>query len=458
VNGAPELKPVADTPLMYVFNSPDPIIMVTATQWYALQSGVWFSAASLQGPWVVATAIPAVIYSIPASSPLHYVTYVKIYYTAPQYVVVGYTPGYMGTVVTADGVVVYGTGYYYMPYIGATVWYPAPVTYGYSAAWAWTPWTGWAMGFGFGMYMGAAWGYGCCWGCAPYWGAYPYHGYAYGPGGAAAWGPGGWAATTGNVYSHWGATTAVSRSSAGYNAWTGNAWSSKVGTSYNSVTGRVSAGQRASVSNVYTGGYAYGQRGATYNPSTGVGARGGSATYGNVNTGAQDTAKWGQVSGPRGQSTGVVQSGNNTYADHNGNVYKDTGSGWQKYDNGSWNDVQKPSTSTAAGSMTRPSTSTTDSLDAQKQARAAGDQRSASSSWGSKDWGGGFDHGGSSAASRPSGGGGDRNWAGGGGGGGWDRGGGGFGGGGGGGWDRGGGGFGDGGDRSWGGGGFRGRR
>ncbi len=238
VNGAPELKPVANTSLMYVFNSPDPIIMVSATQWYALQSGVWFTATSLQGPWVVATTIPAVIYSIPPSSPLHYVTYVKIYYAAPQYVVVGYTPGYMGTVVTADGVVVYGTGYAYTPYIGATVWYPAPVTYGYAASWAWTPWTGWAMGFGFGMYMGAAWGYGCCWGCAPYWGAYPYHGYAYGPGGAAAWGPGGWAATTGNVYSHWGSTTAVSRSSAGYNAWTGNSWSSKVGTSYNSVTGR----------------------------------------------------------------------------------------------------------------------------------------------------------------------------------------------------------------------------
>jgi hypothetical protein len=238
------------------------------------------------------------------------------------------------------------------------------------------------------------------------------------------------------------------------------------------VTGRVSAGQRASVSNVYTGNYAYGQRGATYNPSTGVGARGGSATYGNADTGAQNTAKWGQVSGPHGQSTGVVQSGNNTYADHNGNVYKDTGSGWQKYDNGSWNNVEKPGTSTTAGSMTRPSTSTTDSLDAQKQARTAGDQRSASSSWGSKDWGGGFDHGDSGAVSRPSGGGGfggggdrnwasggggDRNWAGGGGGGGWDRGGDRSWAGGGGGWDRGGGGFGGGG-RSWGGGGFGGFR
>ncbi len=30
------------------------------------------------------------------------------------------------------------------------------------------------------------------------------------------------------------------------------------------------------------------------------------------------------------------------YAGHDGNVYKNTGSGWQKYDNGSWNNVEKP--------------------------------------------------------------------------------------------------------------------
>jgi hypothetical protein len=30
------------------------------------------------------------------------------------------------------------------------------------------------------------------------------------------------------------------------------------------------------------------------------------------------------------------------YAEHDGNVYKNTGNGWQKYDNGSWNSVNKP--------------------------------------------------------------------------------------------------------------------
>jgi len=334
--------------------------------------------------------------------------------------------GLHGHVLTPDGVVVYGTGYTYVPYISSTVWYAPPITYGYAVNPTWTPWTGWAMGFGLGWAMGAAWGSSCCWGyaAAPYWGAMPYApyaGYARGVyGGAAAWGPGGWAATTDNVYSHWGATTAVSRGSAGYNAWTGNAWSSRVGTSYNSVTGRLSAGQRGGVENVYTGNYAYGQRGATYNPSTGVTARAGSATYGNAYSGTQNTARYRQVTGPGGNTAGAARVDNNYYADRDGNVYRNTGSGWDKYDNGSWNSVQDDARR--------------QSLDNDAASRFAGDQRSAASSWGSRSWGGGF-----SGLDRDSGGGGS-------GGGGLF---------GGGGWDRGGGGFGG---RSWGGGGFGGFR
>ena len=51
-------------------------------------------------------------------------------------------PGYLGTVVAPGGVVVYGTGYVYTPYVGTSVWYPPPVTYGYAANPYWTPWTG----------------------------------------------------------------------------------------------------------------------------------------------------------------------------------------------------------------------------------------------------------------------------------------------------------------------------
>jgi hypothetical protein len=447
INGAPEMKPVEDTSLMYVYNSPIPIIMVSQNDWYAVQNGVWFNATTVQGPWLVATSVPAVIYSIPPSSSVYYATYVKIYSVTPQYVVVGYTPGYMGTVVTTDGVVVYGTGYTYVSYIGPTVWYAPPVTYGYAASITYTPWTGWAVGFGFGWAMGAMASSDCCWGysCAPYWGAMPYapySGYAHGYyGGSAAWGPSGWAATSGNVYSHWGATNAVSRTSAGYNAWTGNAWSNKVGTSYNSVTGRASAGQRAAVGNVYTGNYAYGQRGATYNPNTGVSAKGGSATVGNAYSGSQTSAKWGQVKGPGGQTTSAAKVNNNMYADHNGNVYKDTGSGWQKYDNGGWNSVQDSKQSQA--------------LQSQQKARQEGNQRSAASSWGSKSWGGGFGGFGGGSKSWGGFGGGSKGW---GGSGGWDRGGGGFGGFGGGSHSWGGGSFGGGGRGFGGGGGGRGRR
>src|SRR5208337_5416672 len=39
-------------------------------------------------------------------------------------------------------------------------------------------------------------------------------------------------------------------------------------------------------------------------------------------------------------AAGKTSSGD-MYAGHDGNVYKNTGSGWQKYDNGSWNDVNK---------------------------------------------------------------------------------------------------------------------
>src|SRR4029450_7493604 len=102
----------------------------------------------------------------------------------------------------------------------------------------------------------------------------------------------------------------------------------------------------------------------------------GSATYGNAYTGQQQTARGAQMTVTRGQTTGAARVGNDYYADRDGNVYKDTGSGWQRYDNGNWNSVQDARQ--------------TQSLNTQQQERQWGDQRSASSSWGSRSWGGGF--------------------------------------------------------------------
>ena len=69
--------------------------------------------------------MPPVIYTIPSSSPLYNVTYVKVYGATPVAVTYGYTSGYMMGFVTA-GVIVYGTGYYYPPVV---IPGPVPIYY-----------------------------------------------------------------------------------------------------------------------------------------------------------------------------------------------------------------------------------------------------------------------------------------------------------------------------------------
>ena len=117
-DGAPQWRPISGTSLKYAVNSPTPIIWVDANTFFALRAGLWFTGPSPQGPWVVAASVPAVIYSIPPSSPMYYVTYVRVYGATSTVIYEGYTPGYLGTVVTPDGTVVYGTGYVYEPWIG----------------------------------------------------------------------------------------------------------------------------------------------------------------------------------------------------------------------------------------------------------------------------------------------------------------------------------------------------
>jgi hypothetical protein len=382
-DGEPTFKPIAgSSDLEYVANSALPIVRVYHTTCYALENGVWFVSASASGPWSVATQVPSVIYAIPPSSPLYYVTFVRIYAVNGDTVYEGYTPGYQGTYVDpVTNVVVYGTGYYYDPWTG-TVWYGYPVTYGFGADVSYTPWTGWAVAFGIGWAWGAAtvamgwgwgpypwwgpWGWGWAWGPAFYpW--YPAWGAAFGPrGGAVAWGPGGWAGYTGNIYQNWGNRATVWHGSGGYDAWTGNAWASKAGISYNSRTGIASAGQRGAVANVYTGNFATGSRGAAVGPGggavigehgtagnayTGNTVSGGKGAYYNPKTG--EWTKFGSVTGEGGRT--VAHIGDDVYAGGNGNVYRHTDSGWEQHTSNGWQDVagdkQGEATRNAAGGL-----------------------------------------------------------------------------------------------------------
>ena len=103
----------------------------------------------LSGTETSKTAVPEVIYTIQPSSRLYYVTFVHVYGYTPEVVYVGYTPGYLGTVVEPDGVVVYGTGYSYTPWIG-NVYYAVPDTYGVQAQPVYNP----AADMAFGMALG----------------------------------------------------------------------------------------------------------------------------------------------------------------------------------------------------------------------------------------------------------------------------------------------------------------
>ncbi len=437
-DGPPHYAPIEGTSLSYVSNSSEPVIEVAPNAYYAVVAGVWFTATSITGPWTIATSVPTVIYTIPPSSPIYYVTYVKIYEATPQYVYVGYTPGYLGTVVSPYGTVVYGTGYAYTPWIGS-VWYPSPYTYGIAAAPIYNPWVGYTFGFAMGLAT-AAWlepYWGGSWYSPGYWGGYPCCGSAsanvYGHWGNAAYsGTRSWYAGGGVAGTRFSGSYATVRGTTGninagrqFNAWTGNAsrgydrtFNTAAGGSGNIARGsnyNVYTGQRSTanaVSGTTAGGSTYNRAGATTAGPEGEAHAGGGSTY-NARTGKTNT--WNTAS-----------LGNNHYADVNGNVYHNNGSGWQQHSSSGWG--------TASGD--------TSWADRESQARSTGDDRFGgfSNSFNHNFGGGGF--GGFGGGDRFGGGG---------------FGGGGFRGGGGGGWGGrfGGGGFGGGGFR---GGGFGGRR
>lgn len=360
-DGAPKFKRMEYTILEYAVNTATPVIMVDSQSYYAVQNGVWFVATDSRGPWAVATSVPAVIYSIPLSSPLHYVTYVRIYDSTPEVVYVGYTPGYYGTVVSSSNVVVYGTGWYYPPYVG-TYWYGAPYTYGCGAAFTWGVAAGW----------GLAYGYGYAWSNyyypAPWWGPVGYAGAAY----YGAYGYGGVAAA--NVYGQWGNVAYSGTRAAWANPYTGNVgrggvytgtntvtgtrYAARGGTNtnvytgttvtgggavaYNPNTGRISAGQAGTASNAYTGNSAAGARGATYNPQTGV-ISGGSV--GGVKSGStgQVTAGGNAFAYNTKTNSGVAVANNNVYATKNGDIYRyNPSTGAQKRTDNAWQSVQHP--------------------------------------------------------------------------------------------------------------------
>jgi hypothetical protein len=110
-DGSPTFIEIKETSpsVFYAVNSPYSVFRVNK-KYYCCHNGVWFEALTSAGPWIVCVKVPAVIYSIPASHPKYNVTYVYVYDTTPDTVVVGYTSGYSGSYVATTGVIMFGLG------------------------------------------------------------------------------------------------------------------------------------------------------------------------------------------------------------------------------------------------------------------------------------------------------------------------------------------------------------
>jgi hypothetical protein len=310
--GTPNFAPVPGTGLEYAVNTAAQIIKVDG-QYYLCANGAWFVSRMPTGPWVLATSVPPAIYTIPPSSPLYPVTYVRIYSVTPTVVVTGYTAGYTLGVITAAGVVVYGTGYYYPPVIIAApvpVYFPYPYTYAGGVAYNSASGT-WARG---GTVYGPYGGAGAWSAYNPQTGAYAHGSAVWGPNGGSAYGSfsnpttGRYGSTTQNwnPYSRWGSST---------------------------ISGPNQTVHTESASN----------------------ARGSAGAF-NSSTGAQGAG----VHTSTGNNAGVLKAPNgDVYAGHDGNVYQHTDSGWSKWGNGGWQPTQQPShtpntMSTAQPGETRP--------------------------------------------------------------------------------------------------------
>ena len=305
-DGDPQFVPIEGTQTAYAINTPASVLRMGG-RYYACANAVWYVADSPTGPWALADAVPSdELDQIPPSVPVYNTKYVRIYDSTPDEVVDGYTQGYEGCY-PWGGTVVWGTGWYYRPWVGPVFWWPRPYTWGFHAHY--TPWSGW--------------GFGSSW-------SYPFFNTSFGWGGWFR--PVGWG-RPGHIGGGWG----------GRRGWFGPA-------GYRPPTVIV---------NNYWGNRPGGIRPPGWNrPGAGVGAglhRPGVVRPGRPVIGFHPPVKdihpvkvqnniYGRLPDrvrdvPRPPSRDVsraVDRSNNVYAGKNGEVYRKTKDGWQQRANDTW--------------------------------------------------------------------------------------------------------------------------
>lgn len=352
--GLPQFKPIEGTVVQYAINSPKSVFLVDG-KYYCCDQGVWFNSGTAAGPWTFCTSVPAAIYTIPPSSPLHNVTYVVVQSSTTTNVVYSQTAGYSGEYVAASGVVMFGAGLVAGAIIANSdthYYYPPPIHYSYGC--------------------GAVYHHG-------YGGYYSASHVAYGPYGGAS-------------------------RSAAYNPATGTYARGAT------VYGPAGSASVKQAYNPYTGGYAQSARvsTATGSASRFAATQGGEAVWGGSRSSAYGSAAGvrtsegsGMVAWNTQNSQGAVakSSSGNYYAAKDGTVYKRESAGnWSQNSGSGWNSVN-----TSAPAKTAPSAATTrapsasptsptrtggasresvQSLESQAQSRERGNRQSASAqSW-----------------------------------------------------------------------------
>ena len=176
------------------------------------------------------------------------------------------------------------------------------------------------------------------------------------------------------------------------------------GETYNTATGRYAYGSSVQATGA-EGRTISSDAGAVSNPETGQAAAGRQTTVSNPNTGASKTTTSAAGVGPGGgaagrqttytnpttgktETYGAAKVNNNYYADVNGNVYKNTGDGWQKYDTsstpGASSSTSQPRSSSTLGSTSQQPRTTgswqnaggdTSWADREQQGRGQGEDR-----------------------------------------------------------------------------------
>jgi hypothetical protein len=168
-DGEPEFEWITGTEVELALNA-SAVLLRIGRHYHALDNAVWFDGPSPHGPWSVSTEVPDAVGTIPPESQAYNARYVQVYDHTPEVVYVGYTPGYLGSFVQY-GTVIHGTGFYYPP---PRRWRPRPFTWGmhmyYDPWYGWGPGMGWGWswyyptwyGWGWGAYRPMGWGWGWC--------------------------------------------------------------------------------------------------------------------------------------------------------------------------------------------------------------------------------------------------------------------------------------------------------